>query len=110
MHEFGDSKVHHRAYLAPRPLPRGKLLPFTPRLAPLPPLCGIPPRMAVVVCLAVDVVLGVTLGPIVLRRGVAFRLAKLASAANNVASPSPAPPLSLTLFGNENPSCDSVCC
>jgi hypothetical protein len=49
-----------------------------------------PPRveLEVVLCLAVDVVLGVTVDPIVLRRGVALRLAKLASPAINVVSAS----------------------
>lgn len=82
-------------YLAPRPLPRGRPLPRAPpRAIPLPVRAGMPPRVEfeVVLCLAVvDVVLGVTVDPMVLRRGVALRLAKLVSpVARMVVSGSPA--------------------
>lgn len=81
----------HRIYLNPLPLPLGRPLPLPPRL-PLLALPAVPPRLGKLLCFAVDAVLGVTEGAIVLRRGVAFILAKLASAVMKVASASPGLP------------------
>ena len=63
---------------------------------PLLALPAVPPRLDTALCFDVDAVEGVIDGPIVLRRGVAFKLVKLASVVMNVASPSTAllsPPL-----------------
>ena len=79
-------------YLDPLPLPRGKPLARPARPVPLLALPAFPPRLLALLCFIVDVVLGVTEGAIVLRRGVAFRLVKLASAVMNVASASPVLP------------------
>lgn len=79
-------------YLAPLPLPLGRLLTRPARPAPLLALVAFPLWGFALFCFTVETVLGVADGAIVLRRGVALRLVKLASAIMNVASDSPCLP------------------
>lgn len=82
-------------YLEPLPLPLGKLLTRPARPAPLLAFAAFPLWALALFCFTVEAVLGVADGAIVLRRGVALRLVKLASAVMKVASVSPCLPSAL---------------